>query len=294
MLSIIVPVYNEENAVKQTVDRLTLTLSKEINDWEIILINDGSTDGTKNILDNIASKNILVLHNIQNIGYSSSIKRGIKKASGQLLAITDADGTYPVEELPAMLKQMNESKVDMIVGARTKKKVHIPFVRKPAKVIIAILANFLVGEKIPDINSGLRIFTRELAEKFWHLYPQRFSFTITITLAALTNSYQVEFYPIEYSKRIGKSTLSSGTNGLKNFFSFIGLIIRITTYFRPLKFFTIPSLILSIGGVALMICTITTQQNISDSGMLLFVTGLQIGIFGLLADNIARNGQRKF
>jgi polyisoprenyl-phosphate glycosyltransferase len=292
MFSLIIPVYNEESAAADTITRAEDALKKIGAPFEILVINDGSTDSTAKNIYALASESIHILHHSENTGYSASIKTGIRKSTGELVAITDADGTYPVEELPSMLAHLKASQTDMIVGARTKKAVHIPLIRRPAKAFIALLATILVGKKIPDLNSGLRIFTRELAEEFWHLYPQRFSFTMTITLAALTNDYRVEYYPIEYGKRVGSSTLSSGFNGVKNFANFIGLIVRITTYFRPLRFFTIPSVLLFFGGLGLMIFTIITQKNISDAGLLLFVTGLQIGLFGLLADMVVRNRRR--
>ena len=176
----------------------------------------------------------------------------------------------------------------MVVGARTKKGVQIPLIRRPAKWVVNMLANTLAGIRIPDLNSGMRVFSRPLAERFMHLYPQRFSFTITITLAALTNDYIVRYVPIDYRKRTGKSTMGSGINGLKNFVNFLGLIVRIITYFRPLKFFIWPSIFLMILGIGVISYTLYTDLNISDSGMLMLLSGLQIGLFGLLAEVVIR------
>lgn len=288
MLSLIIPVYNEEKAIADTIERAVKTFAP-LQDYEVVVVNDGSTDGTANYLQTIQNIHVTVLQHTANTGYSASIKTGIRKAKGDVLAITDADGTYPIEQLPSMYEQMQKRDLDMIVGARTKKNVHIPLIRRPAKAFITLLANILTGQKISDVNSGLRIFTRELVEEFWHLYPQRFSFTITITLAALTNGYQVLFYPIEYSKRVGSSSLSSGFNGIKNFINFMGLIVRITTYFRPMRFFALPSALLSISGFISIMYTIYTENNVSDAGLLLLLTGLQIGLFGVLADITVRH-----
>lgn len=287
MLSLVIPVYNEEKAIADTIDRALQALAP-LQEYEVVVVNDGSTDGTAKYLETVKDK-VTVLHHTTNTGYSASIKTGIRKAKGSILAITDADGTYPIEELPNMVQALRENDVDMVVGARTKKGVQIPLSRRPAKAFINLLANILVGQKIPDLNSGLRVFTRELVEEFWHLYPQRFSFTITITLAALTNGYQVLFHPIEYRKRIGSSSLSSGFNGIKNFVNFMSLIVRIVTYFRPMRFFALPSAALTISGLGLIIYTIKTENNISDAGLLLLMTGLQIGLFGVLADIMVKH-----
>src|SRR5947209_6944767 len=224
MLSLLLPVFNEENAIEGTVRTLLETLSATREEFEIVIIDDGSTDGTKAILSQLRAPHVEVLHHPLNRGYSASLKTGIRHSRGELIGIVDADGTYPIKDFPHLLTTLRETKADMVVGARTKKGVHIPFIRRPAKAVINGLARLLTGMKIPDLNSGMRIFTRELAERFMYLYPQGFSFTITITLAALTNDYMVQYVPIDYHKRLGKSTLSSGWNGLWHFTSFFSLI----------------------------------------------------------------------
>lgn len=289
MLSILIPTFNEQDAIEETVHRVHQAFSQTAEVFEILVIDDGSTDRTPDILRSLDFPGLQVFTHQQNRGYGASMKTGIRKARGDIIATTDADGTYPLEELPILLKVFRERKADMVVGARTKQGVQIPLVRKPAKWIVGWLANTLVGQRIPDINSGMRLFRRSLAEEFFHLYPRRFSFTITITLAALTNDYAVEFIPIDYHKRIGKSTLSAGTNGFRNFLNFLGLIVRIITYFCPLKFFVWPSLLLIVMGTSAVLFTIWTSANISDAGLLLLLTGLQVGLFGLLADIVVRN-----
>jgi glycosyltransferase involved in cell wall biosynthesis len=291
MLSILIPIFNEQESIGQTVRTLHQTLSDAGEEFELVIINDGSTDNTAKILSDISLLSTRVITHPYNRGYSASLKTGIRKSSGEIIGITDADGTYPVQEFPTLLKTMKDSDTDMVVGARTKKGVKIPLMRRPAKMIVGMLANTLTGMRIPDLNSGMRIFSRPLAERFMYLYPQRFSFTITITLAAITNDYMVEYVPIDYNKRTGKSTLSSGMNGPRNFVQFLGLILRITTSFRPLKFFMWPSILLTLGGVATIGFTLYREANVSDSGMLLLLTGIQIGLFGLLAEVVVRHRQ---
>src|SRR5262249_30531562 len=147
------------------------------------------------------------------------------------LAITDADGTYPIDDITNLARQTDG--FDMVVGARTGSHVKIPFVRRPAKWFINQLANYLSGHKIPDLNSGLRLFKRELAERFFSLFPEGFSFTTTITVSGLTNGYQVKFVPVNYFKRVGQSSISP----LRDFFGFMFLVVRLVTYFKPLNVF---------------------------------------------------------
>lgn len=288
LVSILIPVLNEETVIEQTVRSVADAMRGAGESFEIVVIDDGSRDRTPKILHDMQLPELRIVTHPLNRGYGSSMKTGIRQSKGDIIGTVDADGTYPIASFGSLLAAMKSSHADMVVGARTKKGVRIPFIRRPAKMIVNTLARVLTGRRIPDLNSGMRLFTRELAEQFTHLYPQRFSFTITITLAALTNDYLVEYVPIDYHKRTGKSTLSSGVNGLKNFANFLGLIVRIVTYFRPLRFFLWPSLLLFFAGLGTIIYTLKTDRNISDSGMLMLLTGLQIGLFGLLAEGVSR------
>ncbi|MDD3896364.1 MAG: glycosyltransferase family 2 protein [Candidatus Peribacteraceae bacterium] len=288
MFSLIIPTFNEEASIGETVRTAHETLTGAGEEFEILVINDGSTDGTAARLSEMQLPNLIVIAHPRNTGYSASIKTGIRRAKGEVLGITDADGTYPIGQFPHLLHVMREGNLDMVIGARVKKGVKIPPIRRPAKFIVNKLANMLTGMRIPDLNSGMRIFTKEFALRFMHIYPQRFSFTITTTLAALTNDYLVEFVPIEYFKRQGKSSLSSGMNGVGNFVGFLGLIIRITTYFRPMRFFLIPSVFLVLIGIGAISYTLWNEANISDAGMLMLLTGFQIGLFGMLAEIVVR------
>ena len=292
MITVLIPVFNEEEAITDTLTLVHRTFSAMGEQFEILVINDGSTDNTAEILAKVSYPELTVINKKHNRGYGAAMKTGIRAAKGELIAITDADGTYPIADFPLLLSEMKKHNADMVVGARTKKGAKIPLIRKPAKAIVALLANALTGMRIPDNNSGMRIFTKTLAEKFMHLYPQGFSFTLTITLAALTSEYAVEFVPIDYHKRRGSSSMSAGFNGVRNFLTFLGLIIRIVTYFRPLKFFMWPASIMMVGGLGYIIRTLIVDRNISDAGMLILLTGLQIGLFGLLAEVVVRQGQR--
>ena len=293
MISLLIPVFNEKESITETIAKAHDVFSRMGEEFEILIINDGSTDGTQEILNNVNTPNVHILTHPENKGYGASMKTGIRRAKGDLIAITDADGTYPIVDFPKLLSAFREQDADMVIGARTKKGAQFHWTRVPAKWVIKHLVNSMSGRKIPDNNSGMRIFKKPMAEEFMHLYPQGFSFTITITLAAITSDYNVIYVPIDYFKRQGTSSMSSGLNGLKHFFNFIGLIIRITTYFRPLKFFVWPANLLFFGGIAYIGYTIKMSSNVSDAGMLMILTGIQIGLFGLLAEVVVRQGRAK-
>jgi glycosyltransferase involved in cell wall biosynthesis len=289
VFSLLIPAYNEEGAVEATVRSAHEALQKAGEEFEIVVIDDGSTDRTREILAGLDLPRVLVIRHARNQGYGASIKTGIRRSRGDLLGITDADGTYPTAALPELLATLRDTQADMVVGARTQGRSAIPLARRPARAIVSWLANALTGTRIPDVNSGLRVFRRDLVERFMNLYPQGFSFTITLTLASLTGHYLVHFVPIVYQKRTGTSTLDGGLRGVGHFLAFLGIVVRMVAHFRPLRFFVWPSAALVLTGTAIVSYTLATERNVSDTGVLFLLAGLQVGLFGLLADVVVRS-----
>lgn len=280
MLTIILPVYNEEKAISSTIRRIKIVMNKIRVKYEIIAVDDGSKDNSGKILEKI--KGISVIHHPYNLGYGASLKDGIKRARYNLILIADADGTYPIEDIPKLLKY--SKRYDMVVGARAGKKVDDPMMRKPAKFFLRHLANFLTGRKIPDINSGFRIFKKDIALQFFHLFPSGFSFTTTITLACLTNDYTVKYIPINYFRRKGKSSI----NPVRDFIGFTTLIFKIMMYFNPLRMFLFPSILLFAFGFLILLYDVFIRSNITDLPIIVLLAAFQIGFLGLLADLIVK------
>jgi len=280
MISIVVPVLNEEKVIARTISQIKDAM-KSVN-YELIIVNDGSVDKTRSIIEKISK--IRVVNHPHNLGYGASIKAGMKIAKGEWIMITDADGTYPIMDMPKLIKYSRN--YDMVVGSRTGKRVQIPLLRRPAKWFINKLANFMSGHKIPDLNSGFRIFKKGMAQEFLHLYPQRFSFTTTISLAFLTSGYLVKYIPINYYARKGKSTI----HPIKDFLGFINLIIRIITYFNPFKFFFFISTVLFLIGLCVFLYTSIVLGRIADiSVIVILISAVQVFLFGLIADLIVKS-----
>lgn len=272
--SVIIPVYNEEKAVADTIKTIKETLKRF--PYEIIAVNDASRDRSKHILSKISE--IKVINHPVNKGYGASLKSGIRLAQGEWIIITDADGTYPIRDIPRLLEHTSQN--DMVIGARTGKNVHVPLLRRPAKWMLKLVARAVTGINIPDLNSGLRVFRKELAIRFWNLFPQGFSFTTTITIAALVNNYNVKYIQINYFKRKGKSSI----NPIKDFIGFNFLIFRVALYFAPLKFFVPGSLTLFIIGLLKGLVDFLRTDKIGLFAALLVLFSIQIFFFGLLAD----------
>lgn len=286
MLSIIVPVYNEARGVEKTLAGLLRMRSRLSIPSEIVVVDDGSADATPEILRRHSE--ITVVRHAENRGYGAALKTGVRAATGDVLGIIDADGTYPTDDFPRLLSELTEG-IEMVVGVRSGSAAAFPLLRRPGKAIVGALAAFLVGRRIPDLNSGMRIMRRGLVEQFFHLLPDGFSFTTTITLAALTNKLGVRWVPISYAQRLGTSTITLGRGLFQEFPNFLTLVVRIVTYFRPLRFFMVPSVLFLILGIANMVRTLLVDQNITDASILLIVVGIQIGLMGLLADLVVRS-----
>mgnify|MGYP000555706272 CR=1 FL=1 len=179
-LSIVVPAFNEADAIRPTVETLQKVISDAGIDAEIVVVDDGSTDGTGDAAEAAGAR---VIRQGENRGYGFALKTGIAETNSRFVAIIDADGTYPAEKIPEMLKIAEGA--DMVVGDRGTAMKNVPLIRRPPKWVLNTLANLLARRKIPDLNSGLRVFKRASLERFIQLLPDGFSFTTTITLSML-------------------------------------------------------------------------------------------------------------
>lgn len=287
-ITIVVPVYNEERGVTGVLERLSaLDLGAPI---ELCVVNDGSTDGTGRVLDELSGRfpTMRVVTHSVNQGYGAALKTGFAAAKNDVVVITDADGTYPEDRIVDLVARIDDG-ADMAVGARLGDDVNIPLIRRPAKATLRLLASFLSGTPIPDLNSGLRAFRRELVLRYRPILPQGFSFTTTITLASLTNGHRVDYVKINYAQRAGRSKIRP----IKDTLGFTSLIIRTVLYFNPLKVFYPIAGILGVGMLATLYHDLFVESppNLGDKTVLLFVAVVQLLSVGLLADLIEKRSR---
>lgn len=282
-VTIVIPAYNEEASIRSVLDGL--------RDWreraEIIVVDDGSADRTAEIAK---SAGVRVIRHSINKGYGAALKSGIRAASGEIVVMMDADGQHCAEQIGALLDAMGDS--DMVVGARGKGS-HTPFVRKPLKWMLGQVANYLAQTKIPDLNSGLRAFRKDIAKSFLHLLPNRFSFSTILTLALLKEGYNIVYVPIVATPRVGKSAVNPISDG----FNAILLIIRVIALFDPLRVFLPASIALFMLGAAYWASSIAVrlqQENpqsallhIPTGAMILIMSSVIVFMFGILADQVS-------
>lgn len=290
-VSIIVPAYNEAQSIRSVIQALATTMDASGIKYEIVVVDDGSIDETANIAVNTG---VRVIRSAKNRGYGAALKSGILTAKHEVIVIIDSDGTYPTDAIPQLVAALQHA--DMAVGARIGQDVNIPWMRRPAKWILRKLAQYITGEKIPDLNSGLRAFRKAAALRYLALLSDQYSFTTSLTVALLSHNYKVEFVTIDYYKRQGKSKLKA-----MNFLDFLVLVLRLSMLFNPARVFVpIAMVCFALGtakfGVDLffalrdaggMTVFFLANKIISQSALILWLAGLQILLFGMVVDSIS-------
>jgi glycosyltransferase involved in cell wall biosynthesis len=281
-VSVVLPCYNERNHVEQEVKRIRAALEAAGMSYELICVDDGSTDGTREVLASIPAIRTILFPRNQGSGTARRI--GTQEARGRVVVWTDADMTYPNELIPDLVRELDEG-YDQVVGARKTEAGTYKFFRVPAKWAIRRLAAYLTNTPIPDLNSGLRAFKRDVAKPYLRLLPPGFSCVTTITLAFLSNGHPIKYVPIDYFKRAG----SSKFHPFKDAYNYIIQVLRMVMYFNPLRVL-MPVALTLLGGtfVKLVWDLVAHPFRVATNTVLLGVTGLVIACLALLADLVVR------
>ncbi|MBI4708687.1 MAG: glycosyltransferase family 2 protein [Candidatus Portnoybacteria bacterium] len=276
-LSVIIPVFNEEQTIGPLVSALKNELERLNLEYEIIAVNDASTDNSRAVLEDI--KDVQVHTHFHNKGYGAALKTGIKKAKFNNLLFLDADGQHKIEYIAKMLECAQGSK--MVSGVRVGYKG--PWLRQPGKKILQWLANYLAKQKIPDLNCGFRLVKKDSISKFTHLLCDGFSFSTTTHLIFINEGLPIKYVPITINRRTGKSKV-----GPKDAFNTLIVILQIITLFSPLRIFLPVSFLLFLGTlISFGYDLFLFPPNVTDTTIILFLSSLLIFCFGLLADQIA-------
>ena len=292
LATVVIPCYNEKNGIRETIENIySIFAAEKVNNIEVIVVNDGSHDGTDAILNSLAEefrdRNFHIVHHKRNQGYGASLKTGIRRSKSEYICITDADGTYPNNRIPELINIAQGKDLDMLVGSRVGEDVDYSKIRSIPKMILVPWVSFLCGSDVPDMNSGLRVFKRQLALDYLNLLPDGFSFTTTITICLFRNKYAVEYIPISYCRRIGKSHIKP----IKDTLRFIQLITRTGMYFAPLRLLS--PLIIALSALFLVSGTydVASLKDITDKTVILGFASLNVLMFALLADMIDKRAK---
>ncbi len=280
--TVVIPAYNEQVGLARVLADLGEVVARSGRPWEILVVDDGSTDETARVASEAGVR--LVRHEV-NLGYGASLKTGIRRARHDVILITDADATYPAARVLDLLAALGDA--DMVVAARTGDRVNIPLLRRPAKWCLRKLAEYLARVPIPDLNSGLRCFRRSAVEEYLHLLPNGFSFTTTITLAFHVDARLVRYLSIDYEKREGTSKVRP----LRDTYQFLLLILRTVMYFDPMRIF-MPAALLSLAiTVATFAYELFWLENLAEKSLTWLMITIFLASSALLGDLIVKRGR---
>lgn len=283
-VSVVIPVFNEEQALAQVLADVRAAMVESGKSFEIIVVDDASTDGSRHIAQ--STEGVTVIRHAEQRGSGAARKTGTRAARGEIVVMLDADGTYPAASIPAMLAHFPD--YDQVIGWRQKERGTHPWLRSMAKGFIRRLACYLTQKEIPDLNSGLKAFKREPMLRFMYLIPDGFSCVTTMTLAFLCNGYTIKYHPIEYFPRIGTSKF----HPIKDTWTYLLTAIRMVMYFNPLRVFLPMSMLMGTVGAVKTAYDIATIYDMQESDIVILTSAVLILCVGLLADLIVVQQRR--
>ena len=280
-VTIVLPVHEEGGHLGAELDRITGAMDASDHSWELLGVADGSTDDSPDIA--VAHGRCRVLRTQRNRGAGTARRIGTEAARGRIVVWTDADMSYPNHEIPELVDALGDA--DHVVGARTSEEGTLKFFRVPAKWAIRRLASYLTRTPIPDLNSGFRAFRRDVALQYTHQLPPGFSCVTTITMAFLMNGYRVDFVPIDYEQRAGRSKF----HWLRDTRRYALQVIRMMLSYDPLRvMLPIASALGAVFLAKLGYDLVDKDVRPAANTLLLGFAVLQVLVIGLLADLVVR------
>lgn len=283
MISVVIPAYNEADAVGETVRTALRAMdSAGIRGTEVVVVDDGSTDKTAEVARKAGAR---IVSHPQRAGYGCSLKDGIRAAEHNTIVIIDADGTYPVKELPLLVKTYEDG-YDMVVGARQGEHYHQSFMKKLSRSILKALVEFASGSEIADINSGMRVFSRSTIMSCFSRLCDSFSFTTSLTLAYVMMGRFVAHVPVPYDKRVGTSKVRHVRDALRT----MQFIVEAVVFYNPLKMFMLFVVMLMgvslCGFIASLLMPIKIGYIIGIGSFLMAILMFGVGLLAVLLKQI--------
>lgn len=285
-LSVVLPAYQERDGIHDVVARLVEILNQSGVGYEVIVVDDGSTDGTREVLDRTANAfpdRVRVIRHPYNKGNGAAVRTGIRAATGEVIACMDADGQHDPADLVRLLPFAAE--YELVVGARTE-QYRGPRHRTLANRLYNALASWLTRFRIEDLTSGFRLFRASVVRQYVHLFPARFSYPTTSTLAFIKGGYSVKYVPIAArARQAGRSKIRLVGDGWR----FVVLIFKLIVIFEPLRVFLPAAIVFFALGLASSAYDIMIlgRLHIPNSAVLLFVVSVLVVLLGLVAEEIA-------
>jgi glycosyltransferase involved in cell wall biosynthesis len=283
-LSVVIPAYNEAQGIARTVSELV----RACPDAEVIVVDDGSSDATASILRTL--EGVTVLTHDRNRGYGAALKTGIRATSRPCIAWYDGDGQHSPADLMAVARPVLEREFDVVIGVRGSDSAK-QMDRLVGKALLRLVAQFLTGARIPDLNSGLRCFRRDLLRRYLHLFPDGFSASTTSTILVMERGYRLGYVPIRAQHRTGTSTVKIVSDGL----AALNLIIRLVVLFKAFKVFSLLGLSLILPGLLYGVTVALTRgAGFPTLAGTAVIAGMLTFFLGIVADQVAELRKERF
>ncbi len=278
-LSVLIPAANEAEIIADVVSSVRAAMEKLNRPYEILVIDDGSTDETALRAENAGAR---VISHPYNIGNGAAVKTGIRHAKGDILVMMDGDGQHNPEDIPTLLEKIGP--YDMVVGARTgDSESH--FHRDVANGFYNLFASYICKRKIQDLTSGFRAIKADIAAQFVSLLPNTFSYPTTITMAILRSGFSLAYVPIRANRCVGKSKIKLIRDGSR----FLLIMLKIATLFSPMRVFFPVSIAMFLTGVGYGIFRILFMGGRYGSTSAMLITmSVMIFMVGLVSEQIAQ------
>lgn len=277
-VSIVLPAYNEESAIVAVIREVRDAMANWPGGWEILVVDDGSQDRTSELAD---GEKVRVIRRVENTGSGAARAAGILAARGRIVAMLDADGSYDPSQLPHLLSFLPD--YDQVNGARIREEGDHRWLRMVVKYAIRKLAEATSGKRIPDLNTGFKVFKRDVMLRYLWVLPNGFSCVTSMTLAFVCNGHPVKYVPVAYRKRIGISKFRP----IADTVNYAMTVIRIVMYFRPLRVFVPAAAVLFLmATVSGVYNVLTSPLGLHDSDVLLSIAAIMVLGIGALADLI--------
>jgi glycosyltransferase involved in cell wall biosynthesis len=280
-LTLVVPAFNEaENIPKVLPEMLEFCNQRQ---WQVILVNDGSSDATASVLRNFEGEdNLVILNHKVNQGYGAALKTGIRKVNTGFVVTLDADGQHMLSDLEAMWEALHQQDADMVIGNRISDKPKNGY-RQAGKWLIRKITGLILPLHIRDLNSGLKMYRTGLLKRYLQLCPDSMAFSDIITLIFLNQGHRVIEVPVQVLERVGGASKISTLTAFETMLEIINIVMLL----KPLRIFLPASIFCIAVGILWGIPFIAMGRGVSVGSMLAIVTGLVLFMVGLVAEQLS-------